>query len=72
MNHDEKGYLWVDPYVTRQELIQLLVKGLDRPLKYQEVRILNWICDLDSQSRRVITELMKELVQRKERKNNRK
>lgn len=38
MNNEEKIYSWVEPYVTRQELIQILVKGLERALTHQEAR----------------------------------
>src|SRR5207253_10458955 len=39
MNNDEKIYKWVEPYVTRQELIQTLVKGLDRALRSEGTRL---------------------------------
>lgn len=66
MKNEEKIYSWVEPYVTRQELIQTLVKGLDRTLTHQEARILNRICDCDCETRSVILELLKELVQRQD------
>lgn len=66
MNNDEKIYKWVEPFVTRQELIQTLVKGLDRALTHQEARILNWICDGDCETRGVILDLFTELVQRQD------
>lgn len=63
MNNEEKIYSWVEPYVTRQELIQILVKGLERAFTHQEARILIRICESDCETRSVILDLFKELVQ---------
>ena len=64
MYNEDKVHKWMDPFTAKQELIETLVKGLDRALTHQEIKILHWICDSDLEKSGVITDLIKELVQK--------
>jgi hypothetical protein len=63
LKREGKKYSWVEPYVTKTELIETLVKGLDRALTHQEASVTNWICDCDTETRGILLDLFKELVQ---------
>lgn len=56
-----KLYPFVEPNVTRQELIKILVKGLERSLTEQETRFIHWLGDCDYETRGVIVDLFKEM-----------
>jgi hypothetical protein len=59
-----KQHKFVDPEVTRQEIGKTLIKALERDLTEQEVRTIYWLGDCDYETRGVITDLFKELLER--------
>lgn len=59
-----KQYKFVDPQVTRREMAQVLIKGLDRSLTEQEVSAIHWLGDTDYTTRGVLLDLFKELNER--------
>jgi hypothetical protein len=61
-----KQYKFVDPNVTRQEMAKVLIKGLDRYLTEQEVKLIHWLGDCEFETRGVLLDIFKELVERQE------
>lgn len=59
-----KQYKYVDPDVTRKEMIEVLVKALGRKLTDQEVSMVHWLGDCSYESRGVILDLFKEMAER--------
>jgi hypothetical protein len=59
-----KFYPFVEPEVTREEMISILSKGLKRELTDQEMKTLFWLSDCDYETRGVLTDFFKELVER--------
>ncbi|WP_025727733.1 hypothetical protein [Heyndrickxia ginsengihumi] len=59
-----KQYKFVDPQVTRREIGQELVKGLERSLNDQEIDAIYWLGDADYKTRGVLLDLFKELNER--------
>lgn len=59
-----KQYQFVDPEVTAIEMVEVLVKGLERSLTSQEVRKINWLSNDEYETRGVFLDLFKELVER--------
>jgi hypothetical protein len=60
-----KIYKFVEPKVTREEIGKTLIRGLNRSLTEVEVKTIYWLGDCDYETRGVITDLIKELVERK-------
>jgi hypothetical protein len=58
---EKKQFKFVEPDVSRKEMIDVLVKGLERPLTEQEVKIIHWLGDSDYEARGVLLDLFKEL-----------
>lgn len=56
-----KKYEFVEPEVTRDEMVNVLVKGLERSLTDQEVRTINWLSDCEYITRVVLLDLFKEM-----------
>ncbi|WP_404470636.1 hypothetical protein [Sutcliffiella horikoshii] len=59
------NYKFVDPQVTRREMVQVLTKGLGRSLTEQEINTIHWLGDCEYQTRGVLLDLFKELVEKK-------
>lgn len=55
-------YKFVDPDVTCEQMVEVLVKGLNRKLTDQEIRKIYWIGDTESETRGVLLDLFKELT----------
>jgi hypothetical protein len=60
-----KQYQFIEPKETLEEMVNVLVKGLDRLLTDQEVKTLYWLSECEYETRGVILDLFKELVVRK-------
>lgn len=56
-----KHYKFVDPQVTRREMVAVLVKGLGRQLTEDEIDTIHWLGDCEFKTRGVILDLFKEL-----------
>jgi hypothetical protein len=65
-NEKPKQYRFVEPNVTRQEMSKTLTKGLGRALTQQEANIIYWLGDCDYETRGVLLDLFKELVEKGE------
>jgi hypothetical protein len=61
-----KQYKFVEPSETRKEMVNVLVKGLGRSITDQEAKTLYWLGDTDYETRGVLIDLFKELVERQE------
>ncbi|PLS04045.1 hypothetical protein [Neobacillus cucumis] len=57
---------FVDPKVTREEMVKVLVKGLGRSLTDIEAKKLFWLSETFYETRGVILDIFKELVERQE------
>ncbi|MBM4762742.1 hypothetical protein [Bacillus sp. B15-48] len=68
MNSSEKpkNYLFVEPIVTGREMVEVLVKGLGRSLTNQEIKTIHWLSNCEYETRGVILDLFKELVEKRE------
>lgn len=62
----KKRYQFVDPNVSRQELAKVLIRGLGRSLTDQEIKTIYWLGDCEYETRGVLLDLFKELVERQE------
>lgn len=63
---EKKQYKFVDPQESRREMAQILIKGLERSLTEQEIKTIYWLGDTDYETRGVLLDLFKELVERQE------
>lgn len=61
-----KQYKFIDPDITRNQMVEVLVKGLGRKLTDQEIKIVFWLGDTEYETRGVLLDLFKELVERQE------
>lgn len=61
-----KKHKFVDPQVTRNEMLKVLVKGLGRALTDQEIETIYYLGDCEYKTRGVLLNLFKELVERQE------
>jgi hypothetical protein len=59
-----KQYKFIEPDTTRQEIGRTLIKALERDLTEQEFRTIYWLGDCDFETRGVITDLFKEMLER--------
>lgn len=64
-----KEYRFVDPQVTRQKMSKTLVKGLGRALTQQEANTIYWLSECEYETRGILLDLFKELVEKKEENN---
>jgi hypothetical protein len=60
----KKQHKFVEPEVTRKEIGHTLIKALERDLTEQEVNTIYWLGDCDYETRGVITDLFKEMLER--------
>ncbi|MBL4951028.1 hypothetical protein JK635_02085 [Neobacillus sp. YIM B02564] len=60
-----KQYQFIEPEETKKEMVNVLVKGLERALTDQEIRIIYWLSECEYQTRGVILDLFKELSEKK-------
>lgn len=60
----DNKYKFVEPKETRQEMLEILVKALERSLTDDEVKIIYLLGDADDQTRGVLLNLFQELKQR--------
>lgn len=65
-NEKPKLYRCVDPDVTRKELVKILSKGLGRALTQQEANTVHWLGDCSFETRGILLDLFKELVEKQE------
>lgn len=63
----KKQYEFMEPGVTRNKMIEILVRGLGRALTEQEVRVIYWLGDCEYETRGVLTDLFEELMNKEER-----
>lgn len=61
-----KQYKFVEPRVTQMEMAKILVKGLGRALTDQEAKTIHWLSNCEYETRGVLTDLFKELVERQD------
>jgi hypothetical protein len=61
-----KQYAFVEPKETREEMVRVLVKGLGRALTDQEANTIFWLSQCGYESRGVLTDLFRELVERQD------
>jgi hypothetical protein len=59
-----KQYTFVEAKETREEMVKVLVKGLGRALTDQEANTIFWLSETGYETRGVLTDLFKELVER--------
>ncbi|RJR23621.1 hypothetical protein C4578_04065 [Candidatus Microgenomates bacterium] len=61
-----KNYKFVDPQVTRREMVEVLTKGLGRRLTKPEIDTIHWLGDCEYKTREVLLDLFKELANKKD------
>lgn len=59
-----KQYKFVEPEETRDQLVKVLVRGLERSLTDQEAKTIHWLSQCEYETRGVITDLFKEMLER--------
>ena len=66
MNFNEKPskYQFVEPNITREQLSIILSKGLKRALTQQEANTIYWLSECDYETRGILTDLFRELVEK--------
>jgi hypothetical protein len=64
-----KRYNVRDSNVVRRDLVQVLEKGLGRSLTGQELMVIYWLGDFEYETVGVLSDLFKELTEKKEGKN---
>jgi hypothetical protein len=57
-----KQYKFVDPDVTRNRMVEVLVRGLGRKLTDQEIKIIHWIGGCEPETRGVLLDLFKRII----------
>lgn len=60
----KKIYHYVEPEETLEEMIKILAEGLERELTDQEVRMIHWLSDCEFETRGILLDIFKELVER--------